>query len=64
MVPWEVMKHITFNDITQHLQGNKVIEPSQHGFKVANLVDEANFTDVVYLNTYLPQHPPGEIGCL
>ncbi|GAB0207769.1 mitochondrial enolase superfamily member 1 [Grus japonensis] len=64
-VPGKVMEQIILNAITQHVQDNQAIRPSQHGFmkgrscltnlisfydKVTRLVDEGKAVDVVYLD--------------
>ncbi|KAK4819260.1 hypothetical protein QYF61_000471 [Mycteria americana] len=61
----KVMEQIILSAITQHIQDNQVIRPSQHGLtkgrsclakpisfydKVAHLVDEGKAVDVVYLD--------------
>ena len=64
-VPGKVMEQIIFRQITQHVQNNQGIRPSQHVFmkgkscltnlisfydQVAHLVDERKVVDVVYLD--------------
>ncbi|GAB0184887.1 mitochondrial enolase superfamily member 1 [Grus japonensis] len=64
-VPGKVMEQITLSAITQHVQDNQMIRPSQHGFmkgkscltnlisfyvKVTLLVDEQKAVDFVYLD--------------
>ncbi|KAK4809665.1 hypothetical protein QYF61_002562 [Mycteria americana] len=64
-VPGKVMEQIILSAITQHIQDNQVIRPSQHGFmkgrscltnlisfyvKVTHLVEEEKAVDVVYLH--------------
>ncbi|GAB0199281.1 mitochondrial enolase superfamily member 1 [Grus japonensis] len=64
-VPGKVMEQIILSAITQHVQDNQVIRPSQHGFvkgrscltnlisfydKMTCLVDEGKAVDVVYLD--------------
>ncbi|GAB0179960.1 mitochondrial enolase superfamily member 1 [Grus japonensis] len=64
-VPGKVMEQFILSAITQHVQDNQVIRPSQHGFmkgrscltnlissydKVTRLVDEGKAVDVVYLD--------------
>ncbi|PKU33043.1 rna-directed dna polymerase from mobile element jockey-like [Limosa lapponica baueri] len=64
-VPGKVMEQIILSAITQHIQDNQVIRPSQHAFmkgrscltnlisfydKVTYLVDEGKAVDVVYLD--------------
>ncbi|GAB0207497.1 mitochondrial enolase superfamily member 1 [Grus japonensis] len=64
-VPGKVTEQIILSAITQHVQDNQVIRPSQHGFmkgrsclthlisfydKVTRLVDEGKAVDVVYLD--------------
>ncbi|GAB0204867.1 mitochondrial enolase superfamily member 1 [Grus japonensis] len=64
LVLGKVMEQIILSAITWHLQDNKVIRPSQHGFmkgkscltnlisydKVTHLVEEGKAVDVVYLD--------------
>ncbi|GAB0189254.1 mitochondrial enolase superfamily member 1 [Grus japonensis] len=65
LVPGKVMEQIILSDITQHVQDNQVIRPSQHGFmkgwscltnlisfydKVTRLVGKGKAVDVVYLD--------------
>ncbi|KAK4807886.1 LOW QUALITY PROTEIN: hypothetical protein QYF61_007792 [Mycteria americana] len=65
LVPGKVMEQIILSAITQHVQDNQVMRPSQHGFmkgrscltilisfydKVTRLVDEGKAVDVVYLD--------------
>ncbi|GAB0181952.1 mitochondrial enolase superfamily member 1 [Grus japonensis] len=65
LVPEKVMEQITLSAITQHIQDNQMIRPSQHEFmkgrscltnlisfydKVIHLVDEGKAVDVVYLD--------------
>ncbi|GAB0209537.1 mitochondrial enolase superfamily member 1 [Grus japonensis] len=64
-VPGKFMEQIILSAITQHVQDNQVIRPSQHGFvkgrscltnlisfydKMTCLVDEGKTVDVVYLD--------------
>ncbi|KAK4829891.1 hypothetical protein QYF61_007283 [Mycteria americana] len=64
-VPGKVMEQIILSAITQHVQDNQVIRPSQHAFmkgrscltnlisfydKLTRLVDEGKAVDVVYLD--------------
>ncbi|KAK4819994.1 hypothetical protein QYF61_017373 [Mycteria americana] len=63
LVPGKVMEQIILSAITQHIQYNQVIRPSQHGFmkgrscltdvisfcdKMTHLVDEGKAVDVIY----------------
>ncbi|KAK4828548.1 hypothetical protein QYF61_027517 [Mycteria americana] len=65
LVPGKVMEQLILSAITQHIQDNHVIRPSQHGFrkgrscltnlisfydKVTCLVDEEKAMDIVYLH--------------
>jgi len=64
-VPGKIMEQIVLREITRHMQVNRGIRPSQHGFTkgrscltslislydlVTCLVDEGNAVDVVYLD--------------
>ncbi|KAK4816318.1 hypothetical protein QYF61_015002 [Mycteria americana] len=64
-VPGKLMEQIILNAITQHVEDNQGIKPSQHGFrkgrscltnlisfydKVTHLMDEGQAVDVVYLD--------------
>ena len=62
-VPGKVMEQIVLRQITRHVQDNRGIRPSQHGFTkgrscltdsfydlVTRLVDEGKAVDVVYLD--------------
>ncbi|KAK4831611.1 hypothetical protein QYF61_018371 [Mycteria americana] len=65
LVPGKLMEQIILSAITQHVENNQGIKPSQHGFrkgrscltnlisfydKVTHLVDEGKAVDVVYLD--------------
>ncbi|KAK4808189.1 hypothetical protein QYF61_001221 [Mycteria americana] len=65
LVPGKLMEQIILSAITQHVEDNQGIKPSQHGFrkgrscltnlisfydKVTRLVDEGKAVDVVYLD--------------
>jgi len=63
-VPGKIMEQIALREITQHVQDNREIRPSQHGFTkdrscltnlisydlVTHLVDEGKAVDVVHLD--------------
>ena len=64
-VSGKIMEQIVLREITRHVQGNRGIRPSQHGFTkgrscltnlisfydlVTHLVDEGKAVDVVYLD--------------